>query len=61
MTVTVNPFVKICEVDGQYTIDYTVGGENPDEKKRNLTMMLISVANSIMTGNTKLVTLKEVA
>lgn len=59
--VSVNPFVKISEVDGQYNIDYTVGGKSADEKKQNLAKMLISAANSIMTGNTKLITLKEVA
>lgn len=58
--VTVNPFVKISEVDGKYNIDYTVGGDNPDEKKRNLAMMLISAANSILSGNS-IVSMKEVA
>ena len=59
--VAMKPFVKISDMDGRYNVDYTVGGKDADEKHQNIAKMLISVANSIMTGNTKLVKLKEVA
>ena len=58
--VKVNPFVKISDVDGQYSIDYTIDGDTADEKLQNLAKMLISAANAVMTGNEK-VKLKEVA
>ena len=60
IAVKVNPFVKVTEeVDGNYSIDYTVAGKNVDEKKQNLAKMLIAAANNVMTGMS--VRLKEVA
>ena len=55
----VNPFIKITDMDGQYSIDYTIDGKNGEEKMQNLARMLISAANAVMT-NSK-VKLKEVA
>ena len=59
--VKVNPFIKISEKDGQFSVDFTVGGQNFEEKKHTVARMLISVANSIMTGNCQSLNLKEVA
>ena len=59
--INVNPFVKISEADGHYSIDYTVGGNSADEKRQNLAKMLISAANSVLSGNTQTVKLKEIA
>ena len=55
----VNPVVKITEIDGTYSIDYSVSGKNVDEKKQNLAKMLIAAANNVLTGMS--VSLKEVA
>ena len=60
VTVTVNPFIKISETNGHYSIDYTGKGKNASERKQNLAKMLISAANSILTG-ADCVKLKEVA
>lgn len=57
--VTINPFIKISETNGQFTIDYVVAGRTFEEKKHNLAQMLISAANGVMTG--KSVNMKEVA
>ena len=59
--VNVNPFVKISENGGQYTIDYTIDGNNANEKRQNLAKMLIMAANSVLNGNSQSVKLKEIA
>ena len=58
--VNINPFVKISENNGNFCIDFNVSGKNFDEKRQNLAKILISAANSIMTGSTG-VKLKEIA
>ena len=61
ISVSVKPFVKISEDDGKYNVDYRVSGKDEAEKRMNIASLLISAANSIMTGNTAMVKLKEVA
>ena len=58
--VKVNNFVKISEANGQYFIDFTASGRNPEEKKHNLAKMLIAAANAVMVGNS-CAKLKEIA
>lgn len=60
VSVAVNPFIKISELNGLVNIDYTINGKNPVEKRQNLAKMLISAANAVLTGNES-VKLKEVA
>jgi hypothetical protein len=59
--VKVNSFIKISENDGQYSVDFTVDGKTFDEKKQCVARMLIAVANTILTGNSQDLELREVA
>ena len=58
--VKVRNFIKISEDNGQFLVDYAVAGTTTDEKNRAVATMLITVANSILTGSHG-VNLKEVA